>query len=373
MPPAPLRVGIDARAAAEVPAGRGRYVRELVRALHGLGGEVNPLLLARRAWQLEGSKWRLIPTPEPLWGAHAGLVAARHCDVILASNSYLMSIAPRPVVVVVQDLFGFDRSHGLPASALGERVTLPLAVRRAAGFVCPSVATRDALERLYPETRRRTTVIPLGVTPQFLNAEASDVARRHGVQRPFVLTVATLEPRKNLARLVEAFAAVSAAREGGYELVLAGARGWSSSELDAVVGRHREVVQPIGFVSDSELPGLYAEATAFAFPSLEEGFGLPVLEAMAAGTAVLSSDRSSLPEVAGDAALLVDPTNTSAIAAGLERLLGEPALREDLARRGRERAAAFTWERTARATLDYLRSVTSTFAAGNSRESAVSS
>lgn len=347
-------------------------MRELVRALHGLGGEVSPLLFARRPWPLEGSRWRLIPTREPLWGAHAALLAARDCDVILASNSYLMSIAPRPVVVVVQDLFGFDRSHGLPVSALGERVTLPLAVRRAAGFVCPSVATRDTLERLYPETRGRTAVIPLGVTAEFLNAEGSGVARRHGVERPFVLAVATLEPRKNLARLVEAFASVPAAREG-FDLVLAGARGWSSSDLDAVVGRHRDVVRPIGFVSDSELPALYAEATAFAFPSLEEGFGLPVLEAMAAGTAVLTSNRSSLPEVAGDAALLVDPSDTGAIAEGLEGLLGDAALREDLARRGRERAAAFTWERTARATLDYLRSVTSTFAAGNSRERAVSS
>jgi glycosyltransferase involved in cell wall biosynthesis len=373
MPTVPLRVGIDARAAAEVPAGRGRYVRELLRALHANEMQVSPLLFARRAWPLEGSKWRLIPTREPFWGAHAGLVAAPHCDVILASNSYLMAIAPRPVVVVVQDVFGFDRSHGLPVSALGERVTLPLAVHRAAGFVCPSVATRDALERLYPNTRGRTVVIPLGVTPMFLNAETSGVARVHGAKRPFVLAVATLEPRKNLARLVEAFASSSAAREGSAELVLAGARGWSTSELDSIVGRHRDVVRPIGFVPESELPALYAEATAFAFPSLEEGFGLPVLEAMAAGTAVLTSNRSSLPEVAGDAALLVDPYDTGAIAAGLDRLLTDPALREDLAGRGRERAAGFTWERTAGATLDYLRSVTSTFAAGNRREIAVSS
>ncbi|MGH3991361.1 MAG: glycosyltransferase, partial [Pseudonocardiaceae bacterium] len=197
MPPAPLRVGIDARAAAEVPAGRGRYVRELVRALHALGGQVSPLLFGRRAWPLEGSKWRLIPTREPFWGAHAGLVAARHCDVLLASNSYLMSIAPRPVVVVVQDLFGFDRSHGLPASALGERVTLPVAVHRAAGFICPSVATRDALAQLYPDTRGRSAVIAHGVTPAFLNAQGSGVARRYGVEGPFLLAVATLEPRKN--------------------------------------------------------------------------------------------------------------------------------------------------------------------------------
>jgi glycosyltransferase involved in cell wall biosynthesis len=348
-------------------------VRELVRALLALDAEADPLLFARRAWPLEGTRWRLIPTREPFWGAHAGVVAARECDVVLASNSYLMAIAPAPVVCVVQDVFGFDRSHGLPASALGERVTLPMAVRRAAGFVCPSVATRDALERRYPDTADRTVVIPLGVTPAFLNAESSGVARRYGVERPFVLTVATLEPRKNLPRLVEAFASSSAAREGSCELVLAGARGWSTAELDSVVGRHREVVRPLGFVADAELPALYAEATAFAFPSLEEGFGLPVLEAMAAGTAVLTSDRSSLLEVAGDSAVLVDPEDTQAITQGLDRVVGDSLLREDLGRRGRERAAAFTWQRTARATIDYLRSVTSTFAAGNSRDRAVSS
>jgi glycosyltransferase involved in cell wall biosynthesis len=370
---APLRVGIDARAAAEVPAGRGRYVREIVRALLALNAEADPLLFARRAWPLEGTRWRLIPTREPFWGAHAGLVAARECDVVLASNSYLMAIAPLPVVVVVQDVFGFDRSHGLPASALGERVTLPLAVRRAAGFVCPSVATREALERLYPATADRTVVIPLGVTHAFLDAEPSDVARRHGVERPFILTVATLEPRKNLPRLVEAFACTSAAQAGTCELVLAGARGWSTEGLDAVIGRHRDVVRPLGFVPDEELSALYAEATAFAFPSLEEGFGLPVLEAMAVGTAVLTSNRSSLPEVAGDAAALVDPEDTQAITQGLDRLMGDSSLREELGRRGRERATGFTWQRTAQATLDYLRSVTSMFAAGNNRDKAVSS
>jgi alpha-1,3-rhamnosyl/mannosyltransferase len=373
MAPAPLRIGIDARAAAEVAAGRGRYVRELARALADLPEEASPVLFGRTAWPLAGSTWRLIRTPDPLWAAHAGLVAGRHCDVVLASNSYLMSIAPVPVVAFVHDLFGFERSHGLPTSAAAERLTLPLAARRAAGFICPSEATRRALEELFPRTEGRTAVIPHGVDPAFMAARSRGVARRYGVEGPFVLTVGTLEPRKNLARLVEAFASIPAARDGGCKLVLAGARGWSSSTLDAVVGRHGHLVRPIGFVSEAELPALYAEATAFAFPSLEEGFGLPVLEAMAAGTAVLTSDRSSLPEVAGDAALLVDPTDAGAIAAGLERLLAEPGLRDDLALRGRARAATFTWERTAQATLAYLRSVTSTFAAGNSRESAVSS
>jgi glycosyltransferase involved in cell wall biosynthesis len=369
MAPAPLRIGIDARAAAEVAAGRGRYVRELARALTDLPDEASPVLFGRTAWPLSGSKWRLIRTPDPLWAAHAGLVAGRHCDIVLASNSYLMSIASVPVVAFVHDLFGFDRSHGLPASAAGERLTLPLAARRAAGFICPSEATRRALEERFPRTGGRTAVIPHGVDPRFLAARDGGVARRHGVEGPFVLTVGTLEPRKNLARLVEAFASASPP----FQLVIAGARGWSGAELDDLICRHRDLVRPIGFVPDEELPALYAEASAFAYPSLAEGFGLPVLEAMAAGTAVVTSDRSALPEVTGEAAVLVDPTDVRSIEVGLERLLSDEELRDELGRRGRERAASFTWERTARDTVDYLRSVTSTFAAGNSRDSAVSS
>jgi glycosyltransferase involved in cell wall biosynthesis len=300
-------------------------------------------------------------------------VAGRECDVLLASNTYLMTIADKPTVPVVFDMFGFDRAHGLPASALAERLTLPIAVRRAAGFICISEATRSELEERFPATRGRTVAIPLGAAEAFYDASPGQIAAKHGIDYPYVLAVGTFEPRKNLARLVEAFAAVPASVRDGCRLVLAGGRGWSNAELEAVLGRHGRDVRVLGYVPDDDLPGLYAGATAFAYPSLAEGFGLPVAEAMAAGTAVLTSNRSSLPEVAGDAAVLVDPTDEEAISAGLERLLSDGDLRRRLAARGRARAQELTWDRAARRTLDYLRSVTSTFAAGNRRETAVSS
>jgi alpha-1,3-rhamnosyl/mannosyltransferase len=348
----PPRIGIDARAAAEVPAGRGRYVREISRAMLAAGADLR--MYGRTAWPLPGSRWRLVPTREPLWGAHAGLVAARECDVLLASNSYLMTIAPAPTVPVVFDLFGFDRRHGLPASALGERVTLPLAVSRAAGFICISETTRRELEERFPRTRGRTVAIPLGAGREFFDARPSNVARRHGIDGPFVLAVGTLEPRKNLGRLVEAFVSLPESVRQDVTLALAGGRGWSSGELDELTRGHPDAVRVLGFVSDEELPALYAEATLFAYPSLEEGFGLPVIEAMAAGTPVLTSGRSALREVAEGAALVVDPTDTGSIAGGLERLLSDPELADQLTRSGRERAARFTWERTARETLDFL-------------------
>jgi glycosyltransferase involved in cell wall biosynthesis len=349
------RIGVDARAAAEVPAGRGRYVREMVRGMGALGADLR--FYARRAWPLAGSRWRLIGTPDPLWAAHAALVAARECDVLLASNTYLMTVARTPTVPVVFDMFGFARAHNLPASALTERLTLPIAVRRAAGFICISEATRVELEERFPATRGRTKAIPLGAAAAFHQARPDDVAARHGIDSPYVLAVGTLEPRKNLIRLIEAFVSLPRSVRDGWRLVLAGARGWSNAELEALVGRYPGDVRLLGFVPDEDLPGLYAGATMFAYPSLAEGFGLPVAEAMAAGTAVLTSDRSSLLEVAGDAALLVDPTDAEAIAAGLERLLGDCELRRELAERGRRRAASLTWERTARETLAYLNMV----------------
>jgi glycosyltransferase involved in cell wall biosynthesis len=177
-----------------------------------------------------------------------------------------------------------------------------------------------------------------------------------------MLYVGTVQPRKNLERLIEAFAMATASHTGasGGEqpllLAIAGRRGWLSEAIDRRVaqlglgGR----VRFLDYVPDEDLPGLLSGATAFAFPSLYEGFGLPVLEAMACGAPVLTSTTSSLPEVAGDAAMLVDPTDTAAIAAALARLIADEPLRAELRARGLARAALFSWERCARETLAVL-------------------
>jgi len=162
--------------------------------------------------------------------------------------------------------------------------------------------------------------------------------------------VATRAPRKNLGALLRAFERL-AARIDDVELVLVGGRGWRSAELErtlAAVGERR--VWITGFVSDAELAELYAGAACFAFPSFAEGFGLPVLEAMASGAPVVTGDRTSLPEVAGDAALLVDPDDDTALEDALERVLSRPELAAELSRRGLARSAGFTWEACALAT-----------------------
>jgi glycosyltransferase involved in cell wall biosynthesis len=214
--------------------------------------------------------------------------------------------------------------------------------RQAHLVLCPSHTTADDLEALgfQPD---RIRVIPWGVTPQPVGA--NDVARvraRYDLPERFVLFVGTLEPRKNLPRLAEAVATLDPA----LPLVVAGAPGWGDAEP---LGAH---VQFLGFVSDADLAALYGAATVFAYPSLQEGFGLPVAEAMSYGAPVLTSAHGATAEVAGGAAVLVDPEDPAAIGAGLLRAVADA---DTLRTRGRARAAELTWERAAADTVTAYR------------------
>ena len=367
----PLRIAVDARAAAEVPAGRGRYVRELLRALARLDAPHRYDLLCRTPWDgdLDARfRWIGIHAGGPRWLLGAAR-AARRADVLLATSSYaLCGLVDRPSAATVFDLVAFDREMRAPRGSLFERATLPLAVRRARALLCISAATRDELVSRMPAAAAIAAVTPLGADPTFAAArpDDADVPARHGIARPYVLSTATLEPRKNLPRLIAAFAALPAELRDRHELVLVGARGWQEDETLAAVRRHADLVRTLGYVEDADLRALYRRATVFAYPSLGEGFGLPVLEAMTAGVPVLTSDRSSLPEVAGDAARLVDPRSTDAIRDGLAALLADPAERARRAEAGRERARAFSWDATARATLAALERISGAPAATRS-------
>ncbi len=224
-------------------------------------------------------------------------------------------------------------------------------LRRAHHIIAISERARaDAIDmlELAPE---RITAIPLGVD----QARFAAAAHEGGPQpAPYFLFVGNRAPNKNLGRVLEAFATI-AGRFPGIELVMAGAeRPGDRIQLEQQTERLgvRGRVRHLGFVAEDDLPQLYARATAFLFPSIEEGFGLPVLEAMAAGTPVLTSNRGVLREVAGQAALLVDPLSAEAIGGGMSRLAGDEALRDELSRRGQRRAEDFSWEVTARRTLE---------------------
>jgi glycosyltransferase involved in cell wall biosynthesis len=216
------------------------------------------------------------------------------------------------------------------------------------------VTTRQDVVDVYGIDPDLVVVAPLGVDPAFRPAPAERIAAaraRFGIARRYVLAVGTIEPRKNLARLVRAFGKISA--EVPHDLVLAGPEGWLMDEIeDAIAGCGvPDRVRRTGFTADDSLVALYSGADVVAMPSLYEGFGLPVLEAMASGAPVLTSNVSSLPEVAGHAAVLVDPTCVESITDGLRTVLASETKRSEMRALGLQRAAQFTWERTAALTV----------------------
>jgi glycosyltransferase involved in cell wall biosynthesis len=361
-----LRVGVVAEQLfAPVPGGVGRYVRALARHLEPVaaGGSVRWVVARHPAAQVAAAGLPPLRTRTLAWPGRlatrtwvelrrprlpAGLLG--ELDLVHATSAAVPPARGRPLVATVHDVAfrHFPQAYPAGGRRFHERATR-IAVREAARVLVPSAATARDLADLYGLEPARVTVTPLGADPPpdpLDPAPARRLLHRLGVPGPFLLAVGTLEPRKNLARLLAAFAE-AAPELPEHHLVVVGPAGWGRA-LPA--GGPPARVALAGRVDDATLHGLYAAADGLAYPSLYEGFGLPVLEAMAHGTPVLTSDRSSLPEVAGDAALLVDPTDAGAIAKGLVELVGDRELRERLAAAGPRRAAAFTWPATAAAT-----------------------
>jgi glycosyltransferase involved in cell wall biosynthesis len=256
-----------------------------------------------------------------------------------------------PLAITVHDLLWLRLPQFFTAPVRAyHRLSVP-AVRSAALILTVSHRTReDVIEylRVAPE---RVRVAQLGADPRFRPrpVDRDALRERFGIERRYVLAVATREPRKNLPALLTAFERL-VRRVEDCELVLVGGRGWRSAELERTLAAVGERVRVCGFVTEDELVSLYCGAACFAFPSFGEGFGLPVLEAMACGTPVVTSDTTSLPEVAGDAGLLIDPHDPEALEDALARILASPELAARMRRDGLARAAQFSWERCARET-----------------------
>ena len=258
-----------------------------------------------------------------------------------------------PVVLTIHDL-SFIRFPALfrPSHRLYLSVFARLSARRARRLIAVSSHAAAEAKRLLGVPQKQIDVVHNGVDSSFRPLSAQEIAafrRRKGLPERYLLHIGTLEPRKNLVRLVEAFGRLC---DSEMCLVLAGGKGWDYRELFAKVEDLHlgSKVTFAGYVPNEELPLFYNAAHALVYPSLYEGFGLPVLEALACGTPVLTSNTSSLPEIAGDAAELVDPYSIDAIAAGMRRLMRDEVLRQELRERGLARARQFSWQRAAQET-----------------------
>ena len=226
-------------------------------------------------------------------------------------------------------------------------------LRRADGLIAISESTRDDTVRMMRVPAEKIAVVYPGIAEEFFSvapAAIESVRRRYALSKPFVLSVGTVEPRKNLDTLLDAFAALPGALRDAFDLVHAGPLGWSSEKTAARLG----AIRYLGYVPEPDIAPLTAAAAVFAYPSLYEGFGFPVAQAMAAGVPVITSNVSSLPEIAGDSALLIDPRSLNDLRGALTRLLESPALRTELAARGRARARRFTWQACAAQSLRFF-------------------
>lgn len=367
-----LLIGIDAsRTAFANRTGTENYALNLIRAMLTQADE-HRLRLYFNTAPPDGllpatpqCSHRVIPWPR-LW-THFRLaleLMRRKPDVLFVPSHVLPLICPVPGVVTVHDLgyLAYPEAH-----RRFDRWYLDWTTRRhtrvAAHLLADSAATRQDLIHHYDADPARITVVYPGLNPTFHpvnNPDQLDAVRmRYNIQPDYVIHVGTLQPRKNITRLLDAFERVHNSQFTIHDsqLVLAGQPGWLADDLIARATAMSDRVRLLGHVAQADLPALISGARALAMPSLYEGFGFPVLEAMACGTPVVTSNVSSLPEVAGDAALLVDPHDTDALADALTRLLTNDDLRAELRQRGLQRAHQFTWQRTAQQTLAVLEKV----------------
>jgi len=342
----------------EVPGGTARATLDTIEAVEARGDVEQVGVSARHrspapvAWR-PGIAVRSLPLPRPLlyesWQRlRRPRVERATGDVdVVHSTAHVAAASTAPMVATVHDLhFLHEPSHFTRRGVGVFTRFLDLVREEAAVVVCPSEATRVDCEAAGIDRAR------LRVTPWATHAvpvaasEAARVRAQYALRRPFVLFAGTLEPRKNLGRLVDAFLELG---EIDAELAIVGPDGWNIERSTARAADGEPRIRRLGFVPIDDLHALYAAATVVAYPSLREGFGLPVLEAMVQGAAVVTSATTSTAEVAGDAAVLVDPLDVDAIAAAMQRLLDDPELVERIGVAARERAATFTWARTAEA------------------------
>ncbi len=372
----PATIGIDAsRAVIAQRTGTEHYSASLLRALAELPEARDRAVVLyvnlTDAWEAEKSlqfalpeAWRVRAIPFPRLWTHVRLsseMVMRRPGVLFVPSHVVPLLHPRKTVVTVHDLgyFVYPQAH-TRLSRFYLRVSTWFSVRSAKRVIAISQATKRDLAKYYGVPVGKIRVVYHGCDPVFKPVRdekaLEDVAARYGVGRPYCLHVGTLQPRKNLGVLVEAWRLLRERVEQPPALLLAGKRGWLYESLFEQVKRAGldDLVKFADYVEHDDLPAFYSGALALTFPSLYEGFGLPPLEAMSCGTPVICSNATSLPEVVGDAGILLNPTDVEAWADAVQSIAENADERERLSQRGLAQARQFTWERCARETWDVL-------------------
>ena len=365
-------------------AGINGYIYQLLRRLPETDAGALPLcyraFLHDRAFEaptglaVQYSRWDTRRPLQRIAWEQTRLAALSSSLDLLHGLAFAAPLAARcPTVITVHDLSFLrfpEAFHRVNRAYL--TLFTKLSTRRAMRVIAVSESTRRDVIALCGVPGERVITIPNGVDEAFHPADAAEVAefrRNRRLPERFILYLGTLEPRKNLETLIDAYAGLRADGKTVPKLVIAGGKGWFFETIFARVaelGLTDEVFFP-GYLPGAELPWWYRSAELFAYPSRFEGFGLPVLEAMACGTPVITTTSSSLPEVAGDAALLVDPDDTTALTDALRRLLTDSQLREGLRAAGLRQAARFSWTRTATQTAQVYRDLLGALAPGGAR------
>ena len=371
-----MHIAIDAHSVGSGLAGNETYITNLIEAL-GAGDDRHRYTLyvtKQAAVERFKDRWPHILVREtwphtPFVRIPVTLVRElRRRPVDLLHVQYTAPpFTPCPVVATIHDL-SFEH---LPAtfkrrSWMQLRLTVRRTAREAGHLIVPSEYTRRDICETYGIAPARVSVVPLAAASCYAPvADAKEIERVrniYGISGDYILAVGSIQPRKNLARLIEAYADLRRQRPHDKlpRLVLVGKRAWLYEETLRAVAACGIAAQTIftGYVPESDLPALYTGALCFVYPSYFEGFGLPPLEAMSCGTPVITGDRTSLPEVVGDAGLLVNPFDTQALAQALARLIDDESLRATLGDRGLRRAAQFNWRDNARQTLAVYEQVT---------------
>jgi glycosyltransferase involved in cell wall biosynthesis len=366
----PLRIAIDAHSVGTGLAGNESYATNLIEALAEIDTHNRYTLYVtkREAVERYANRWphvavRLTTPHTPLIRIPLTLAAElRRRPVDLLHVQYTAPpFAPCPIVATIHDL-SFEH---LPQtfkrrSRMQLRLTVRRTARTAARVIASSEYSRRDIIETYGIPPERTSVTHLAAPAHFApvtdERELRRVRAAYQIEGDYVLAVGSIQPRKNLARLLAAYARLLTERPSSAlpRLVLVGRRAWLYDETLRAVEKHglHNFVTFTGYVSETDLPALYTGALCFVYPSYFEGFGLPPLEAMQCGAPVITGDRTSLPEVVGDAGLMFNPFDEQALARALSRVITDASLRAELSRRGRQRARLFDWRETARLTLE---------------------